>query len=37
MADIRIYRIVTKMTVVECCEKLGISRSTWYNRVAEVE
>jgi DNA invertase Pin-like site-specific DNA recombinase len=26
-----------EMTVVECCEKLGISRRTWYNKVAEVE
>ena len=25
-----------QMTVTECCEKLGISRRTWYNRVAEV-
>ena len=24
------------MTVAECCEKLGISRRTWYNRVSEV-
>jgi DNA invertase Pin-like site-specific DNA recombinase len=24
------------MTVGECCKELGISRSTWYNRVAEV-
>lgn len=24
------------MTVKECCEKLGISRATWYNRVSEV-
>ena len=24
------------MTVSDCCEKLGISRATWYNRVAEV-
>ena len=24
------------MTVTECCEKLGISRRTWYNRVSEV-
>ena len=24
-----------KMTVKECCEQLGISRATWYNRVAE--
>ena len=24
------------MTVKECCEQLGISRATWYNRVAEV-
>ena len=24
------------LTVSECCEKLGISRATWYNRVAEV-
>ena len=23
-----------EMTVAECCEKLGISRRTWYNRVA---
>lgn len=23
------------MTVKECCEKLGISRRTWYNRVSE--
>jgi DNA invertase Pin-like site-specific DNA recombinase len=26
-----------ELTVTECCEKLGISRRTWYNRVAEVE
>ena len=25
-----------KMTVGECCKALNISRSTWYNRVAEV-
>ena len=25
-----------EMTVAECCEKLGISRRTWYNRVSEV-
>ena len=25
-----------KMTVKECCEQLGISRATWYNRVSEV-
>lgn len=25
-----------EMTVAECCKELGISRSTWYNRVAEV-
>ena len=25
-----------QITVTECCEKLGISRRTWYNRVAEV-
>ena len=25
-----------QLTVTECCEKLGISRRTWYNRVAEV-
>jgi hypothetical protein len=25
-----------EMTVVECCEALGISRRTWYNRVSEV-
>ena len=24
------------MTVKECCKALGISRATWYNRVAEV-
>lgn len=24
------------MTVSECCKQLGISRATWYNRVAEV-
>ena len=24
------------MTVKECCEQLGISRATWYNRVSEV-
>lgn len=24
-----------EMTVTECCKQLGISRSTWYNRVAE--
>ena len=25
-----------EITVKECCEQLGISRATWYNRVAEV-
>jgi DNA invertase Pin-like site-specific DNA recombinase len=25
-----------EMTVAECCKELGISRSTWYNKVAEV-
>lgn len=25
-----------EMTVNECCEQLGISRATWYKRVAEV-
>ena len=25
-----------EMTVAECCKELGISRRTWYNRVAEV-
>jgi DNA invertase Pin-like site-specific DNA recombinase len=25
-----------KISVVECCKQLGISRSTWYNRVSEV-
>ena len=25
-----------EMTVTECCKELGISRRTWYNRVAEV-
>lgn len=25
-----------KMTVKECCEQLGISRATWYNRISEV-
>ena len=25
-----------ELTVSECCEQLGISRRTWYNRVAEV-
>ena len=25
-----------KISVNECCKQLGISRSTWYNRVAEV-
>jgi DNA invertase Pin-like site-specific DNA recombinase len=24
------------LTVTECCKQLGISRRTWYNRVAEV-
>jgi DNA invertase Pin-like site-specific DNA recombinase len=24
-----------EMTVAECCKELGISRSTWYNRVSE--
>ena len=24
-----------ELTVTECCEQLGISRRTWYNRVAE--
>lgn len=25
-----------EMTVAECCEQLGISRRTWYNKVSEV-
>lgn len=25
-----------ELTVKECCEQLGISRKTWYNRVSEV-
>lgn len=25
-----------EMTVTECCKELGISRRTWYNRVAEI-
>jgi DNA invertase Pin-like site-specific DNA recombinase len=25
-----------ELTVAECCKELGISRSTWYNRVSEV-
>lgn len=25
-----------EITVKECCEQLGISRATWYNRVAEI-
>ena len=25
-----------ELSVNECCKKLGISRRTWYNRVAEV-
>lgn len=25
-----------EITVAECCKQLGISRGTWYNRVAEV-
>ena len=25
-----------KMSVKECCQALGISRATWYNRVAEI-
>ena len=25
-----------RMTVSECCEELGISRSTWYDRVRKV-
>ena len=25
-----------ELTVAECCKELGISRRTWYNRVAEV-
>ena len=24
------------ISVAECCEQLGISRRTWYNRVSEV-
>lgn len=24
------------MTVTECCDKLGISRATWYNRIGKV-
>lgn len=27
---------IDKITVDECCKSLGISRKTWYNRVAEV-
>ena len=26
-----------EMTVTECCEKLGISRGTWYNRVSSIQ
>ena len=26
-----------RMTVKECCKELGISRSTWYDRVKELE
>lgn len=26
-----------KMTVSDCCKELGISRATWYNRVAKVK
>lgn len=26
-----------KVTVAECCREMGISRSTWYNRVREYE
>lgn len=25
-----------EMTVAECCKELGISRATWYNKVAEL-
>jgi DNA invertase Pin-like site-specific DNA recombinase len=25
-----------ELTVTECCKRLNISRSTWYNRVSEV-
>ena len=25
-----------ELTVAECCEQLGISRATWYNKVREV-
>ena len=25
-----------ELTVAECCEKLGISRATWYNKLKEV-
>ena len=25
-----------KLTVAECCEQLGISRATWYNKLKEV-
>ena len=28
---------VGEMTVAECCRELGISRSTWYERVKEVD
>ena len=36
MVSINLYGFGVKMTVTECCEKLGISRRTWYNRVQEV-
>jgi hypothetical protein len=37
MVSIDLHRLGVKMTVAECCKELGISRRTWYNRVAEVE
>ena len=40
-ADVAFEKFLKKhkdgsMTVSECCKELGISRATWYNRVAEV-
>ena len=35
MVSIDLHGLGIEMTVTECCEKLGISRRTWYNRVSE--
>ena len=40
MVSIDLYRfsieMMREMSVKECCNLLKISRSTWYNKVAEV-